>query len=811
MKMTLTTPEKFFGDIPGSDNFIIRWNKLCDYYRQLETESDRIKVKSPGKTTEGNDFLILYVSHPDNIARLNEYGDISKRLANDETLTDEEIKALSKEGKVIVFQSYSLHPNEIGGSQTVPSIVYELLTAESGSELYEAIKDVIFIISPCSEPDGEIKYHDFFQKYKGTRFHGFCSPYIRHKLAGHCNNRDAFFENCVESKYLNDEIIRGYCPQLIMDHHHLPPYDYRMSIAPVSNPIFPHISPLLINEECVSGSVMARDLMAAGRTGIISGNEEFPSFPINSFYGNARLHNLNGMLTESADVRIGAPTYVHPSRLTTEPFPTVQCPSPWKGGEWHLSDIVTNIRLASLSLIKHGAKNKELILSNMALKAKMQTQQGLENDKQAFLLPKAQHDPSTLAKLIGILLKHEVRVYETSKELTLNGRVFPKGTYTVPLAQPKYAVVMLALDRSEYPINKYCYLPDGSLRIFDNANLSVVIPMGIESVPAYDKISLDDLIPVKEIPTKAPTFPLPANENDSYSNANALLKGGVRLYRDADGNFHKEDGEGRYEVRRARVAVYDRGDSSGNQEEGFTNNFLITNGFDWCNITDKEIRENEIPDDIDVIIFPGDRDFEIGLGDNPPRLAPVEYQTGIGSVGLERIKRFMSRGGRVISWERSNVYFNKVLDLGMCNKVEGLGEKEFMPYGSQINVELFGKSEFTFGMPKRFSAIFNNFAPAFYPLDIVHRCDVFATIAKEKILNCGFMTGENHLAGIPGVIRHEYDDGDIILYAFSPIFRCQQDSTYKLLSNALFLRCNRTLGNKTIHYRHHLEIPMEKF
>ena len=42
-------------------------------------------------------------------------------------------KALSKEGKVIVFQSYSLHPNEIGGSQTVPSIVYELLTAESGT------------------------------------------------------------------------------------------------------------------------------------------------------------------------------------------------------------------------------------------------------------------------------------------------------------------------------------------------------------------------------------------------------------------------------------------------------------------------------------------------------------------------------------------------------------------------------------------------------------------------------------------------------------------------------------------------------
>jgi hypothetical protein len=66
---------------------------------------------------------------------------------------------------------------------------------------------------------------------------------------------------------------------------------------------------------------------------------------------------------------------------------------------------------------------------------------------------------------------------------------------------------------------------------------------------------------------------------------------------------------------------------------------------------------------------------------------------------------------------------------------------------------------------------------------------------------------ESVLSGIPALIRHEYDDGDLLLYAFSPIFRCQQDSTYKLLANALFLRCERKFGNKTIHYRHHLEIP----
>ena len=213
--MKITRPEDFFGNIPGSDNFIIHWHKLCDYYRQLEKESDRIQVTCSGKTSEGNEFLILYVSAPENLAELTKYAAISKRLANDETLTAEQTDELARTGKAIVFQSYSIHSNEIGGCQSVPLILYELLTAEAGSELYKALENVIYIISPCSEPDGLIKYHDYFEKYKNTRFEGFCSPYLRHKFAGHCNNRDAFFENVAESQYLNDIIIRGYCLQLV--------------------------------------------------------------------------------------------------------------------------------------------------------------------------------------------------------------------------------------------------------------------------------------------------------------------------------------------------------------------------------------------------------------------------------------------------------------------------------------------------------------------------------------------------------------------------------------------------------------------
>ncbi|HSE97000.1 MAG TPA: hypothetical protein VLD57_01945, partial [Blastocatellia bacterium] len=40
----ITSPEKFFGFQMGADRKLARWDKLVEYYRQLERESPRIKV-----------------------------------------------------------------------------------------------------------------------------------------------------------------------------------------------------------------------------------------------------------------------------------------------------------------------------------------------------------------------------------------------------------------------------------------------------------------------------------------------------------------------------------------------------------------------------------------------------------------------------------------------------------------------------------------------------------------------------------------------------------------------------------------------
>ena len=67
----MTSPEDFFEYKLGNDRKIARWGKLVDYYYTLEKESDRVKVTDLGPTTEGHPFLLVSISSPGNLSRLD--------------------------------------------------------------------------------------------------------------------------------------------------------------------------------------------------------------------------------------------------------------------------------------------------------------------------------------------------------------------------------------------------------------------------------------------------------------------------------------------------------------------------------------------------------------------------------------------------------------------------------------------------------------------------------------------------------------------------------------------------------------------
>jgi hypothetical protein len=110
-----------------------------------------------------------------------------------------------------------------------------------------------------------------------------------------------------------------------------------------------------------------------------------------------------------------------------------------------------------------------------------------------------------------------------------------------------------------------------------------------------------------------------------------------------------------------------------------------------------------------------------------------------------------------------------------------------MTASSQINAAITRENDpITYGMPQKFTVTHTN-GPILVPSDFMGKVQILATVASKDVLRNGVIRGERYLAGTRCVLRAPYGKGEVILYSFSPQFRNQQEGTYKLLFNALYL------------------------
>ena len=193
----------------------------------------------------------------------------------------------------------------------------------------------------------------------------------------------------------------------------------------------------------------------------------------------------------------------------------------------------------------------------------------------------------------------------------------------------------------------------------------------------------------------------------------------------------------------------------------------------------------EIPEDVDVLIIPGDPPAKLLYGDEIPVGCPPEYQTGLGTRGSELLRAFVARGGRLIAWEQSVGVVNDWFRLGLVDRAAGLSKREYLTGSSQLNAVIRGQDPLTWGMPTHFTLTHND-GPIPVPSDFAGRVEILASIAERDVLANGILRGEGRIAGTPCMLRARYGEGEILLYSFAPQFRMQQDGTYKLLFNALY-------------------------
>ena len=140
----VTTPEQFFGHEIGADYVLPNYTKFTEFVKKLDAESDRMIVQSIGKTAEGRDQLMAIITAPENHKNLAKYKDIARRLALAEGLTDDQARALAREGKAVVWIDGGLHATEVLGAQQLTETIYQLVS-KNDPETLRFLRDVIIL------------------------------------------------------------------------------------------------------------------------------------------------------------------------------------------------------------------------------------------------------------------------------------------------------------------------------------------------------------------------------------------------------------------------------------------------------------------------------------------------------------------------------------------------------------------------------------------------------------------------------------------------------------------------------------------
>jgi len=832
----ITSPEKFFGFQLGSDRHIARWDKIVEYFYLLEKESPLIKVVDMGPSTMGHPFLVVFISAAENLAQLEHYRQINALLSDPCGLKEEEVKRLIKEGKAVICQSMSLHATEIGGTQMAPELAYDLLSRQD-EETQRILENVIFVMIPCFNPDGQIMVTDWYNKTLGTEYEGSSLPWLYHKYAGHDNNRDGDYLNLVESKYAAKILYRDWIPQAYIDHHQMGSYGARFYVPPYCDPIRPYADPLIWREISWFGAHIALKLEEAGKTGVIN-DAQFPGWGHFGWHWITPFHNIAGMLTESASVRIATPIFIHPDQLRAgglqfpEYEPQTTFPHPWPGGWWCLRDIVEQKKISAWALLDIAARNKETLLWNAYLKAKRQTERGAQGKPKAYLVPPTQHDYLTAVKMINTLWLSGVEIKQASQDFQVDGVIYPKGTFIISLAQPKMGLIRNLLGRTFYPDNEWTRNRDGSpRRPYDLATHTMAEFMGVRVDPVNESVRVNASIVQEPIKVKGTLeesreglYCFDGRLNDSFRVVNLILNQQAgQLWRVDQPTGHLKPGDflvksnkvdllkkiaeetgvsfkalsakpakGVHPLKRLRVAMYQRY-WGGNMDEGWTRLLLEKFDFPYKSIKDKDIKSGQFQSQYEVLILPHDSAGMIlgqMKGNSPYRRyrssVPPEYRSGLGEDGLAKIKEFVRQGGRLVTLGNAGEVIIEKFNLSLRNVVQNVDSKEFFCPGSTLKVYFNNQDPLAYGLPEEgYILLWFNPVLAITPSA---QSDQYRTIVRYQardLLQSGWLIGEKLIAKKSAMVAVKYGQGEIIIISFRPQHRCQTHGTFKLLFNAL--------------------------
>jgi len=475
----IPTPQQFLGFRVGEDKKLARWEKIVEYMQIVANGSDRVRFRELGKTTNNNPFILLEISSAETLKNLDRYKQLQRKLYyQGGAPTTGERDEIFHSGKAVVLVTCNIHSTEIGSSQMVLELVHRLATEDS--PLVKNILDnVIFLLVPSLNPDGQVIVTDWYNKNLGTEYEVSPLPWLYHPYIGHDNNRDMYMFTQKESQLTAKLLWHDWFPSVWLDEHQMGSQGARIFVMPATDPINQNVHPLIYRWNGILGQAQAAALEAAGKEGIIY-NSTYTNFWQGAMAWSGWWHNQVGLLTEVASARIASPIeqrraqpgQQQPAAVEdfqgqqrrqmenpNEPLPAprdvqprTEYPRPWLGGKWTLRDIVDYELIATMALLETAAQQREQLLKQIYEVNRATVEAGAKGEPAAIIIPvEKQNDPREANHLVERLQMAGVEVSRADAEFEADGRKYGAGTFVIPMNQVFARYAKDLLEKQTYP------------------------------------------------------------------------------------------------------------------------------------------------------------------------------------------------------------------------------------------------------------------------------------------------------------------------------------------------------------------------
>ncbi|MEO6525923.1 MAG: M14 metallopeptidase family protein [Gemmatimonadaceae bacterium] len=541
----VTSPREQFGFDIGDDYQLANYTQFERYWRKLATQSDRMKLVDMGRTAEGRTQLMAVISSPANLAKLERYKEISRRLAFADGLTDDQARALAREGRAIVWIDGGLHATEVLGAAQLIETVYQLLS-RSDAETLRLLDDCI-ILAVHANPDGMELVSDWYMKDADTLKRNTNVPRLYQKYIGHDNNRDFYVSNQPETQNINHQLYWEWFPQIVYNHHQTGPAGTVMFAPPFRDPFNYNVDPLVPVELDLVAAAMHARFEAEGKPGVtMRSGSTYSAWWNGGLRTTVYFHNQIGLLTEA----IGNPTPVTIPFIPDAQLPRADLPYPIAPQRWHFRQSIEYSLTANRAVLDIASRQRENLLFNFYRMGRNSIERGSRDtwtaspsridevkrrialadsseragrqatpdtqgagvtatgdaiasfgraadprffqeilrapdrrDARGYIVPSDQPDFPTATKFVNALRHVGVIVHRATAPFTVQGKRYPAGSFVMKSAQAFRPHLLDMFEPQDHP-NDFAYPGGPPKRPYDNAGWTLAFQMGVQ----FDRI-----------------------------------------------------------------------------------------------------------------------------------------------------------------------------------------------------------------------------------------------------------------------------------------------------------------------------------